>query len=384
MNNCYVCGATGAIFSTPVMDFRHSVTSESKLLPARSTLAVCGRCGHVNTHTGVDFAHYYAAQYDATLSDDGHDEIVTLADRSVVFRTDLDYALLRRYLAPHMGPGAAILEYGFGRGRMLARLCRDDYQNLHGYELSELYRPAAEKLLGPARVSIGDRPTGTFDAAYSLFVLEHDTDPVESLLYLRAALRTGGALYLVVPNYLTNAVDLACADHVNHFTPASIASLLGQCGFSVRMVDDTSNTGATLVIALSDGRRVDRTALRTPALADPGSALASTAPFTAMMDGITALSGRIDAGRKVYLYGAGFYAALVSAHLAPTGVDVAGLFDANPRKQGTTRLGQRVSSPHDITRDRHREADLVVCVNPAISHRIALELGGAFHQTHTL
>lgn len=133
------------------------------------------------------------------------------------------------------------------------------------------------------------------------------------------------------------------------------------------------------MVARSDGRRAAREELPALRVEAPERAAQSLEVFLALMDSVATLAARLDPAREVYLYGAGFYAALVSAYLAASGVAPAGIFDANPHKQGTLRLGRRVEAPETIRAARHGEAQLVVCVNPAVSAGIARRWGGAFH-----
>src|SRR5690349_1328597 len=94
--------------------FPRSVTSESRLIPAESALHVCDACGHLQSTVAIDLAQYYADHYDALLTDEGHDEIVSTADASIVFRTDLDYSLMKRHLADALEASPSILEFGCG------------------------------------------------------------------------------------------------------------------------------------------------------------------------------------------------------------------------------------------------------------------------------
>src|SRR5262245_2251736 len=226
---CPICRARGVVLYAPAA----SVTSESKLLPAASELRCCTGCGHLFTSVAVDFSRYYAVEYDSTLSDDGLDEIVSTADGRIVYRTDVDYELMMRLAGKDAGKAAAILEFGCGRGRILGRLARDGYTDLTGYDLSERYREPVSRAIGePSRVFIGVRPSSRrYDLVCTFFVLEHDVDPVGSLAYLRGVLARHGKLYLMVPSFPSNPVDLACADHVHHFSPRYMRALLAACGF---------------------------------------------------------------------------------------------------------------------------------------------------------
>jgi hypothetical protein len=252
-------------------------------------------------------------------------------------------------------------------------LHKDGHRRLAAYDVSESYREGVSAFVVPGSLFIGERPSQTFDLVMSFFVLEHDVDPLDSLLYLRGRLGSDGLLYLMVPNYATNSADLACADHVNHFTPRVLSDLVRACGMRTVTVDDTSAIGAVVVVARADGPVISRENL---ALADPqrvASSRKSAADFLNYMTRLDCLAGRLR-DHRVAIYGAGFYGALVQARLASEGVELTAAFDANPRKQGSWRLGLEVRSPDELSSGKWSDVDLVMCINP----RIAASVGERF------
>ena len=206
------------------------------------------------------------------------------------------------------------------------------------------------------------------DIACSFFVLEHDEHPETALEYLWSVLKPGGLLYLMLPSYMTNLGDLACADHVNHFSRRSLSRLVAECGFDVLVVDDESAVGGLALLA----RR-----MRRPGAIDEmareevrAEATQAGAAFVEYLSRLKALVASLDPGRPIYLYGAGFYAALTAALLGDGGREASGVFDANPRKQGAMRLGRRVAAPEEALTGRHRDAVLLVCVNTRVAGTI--------------
>lgn len=351
-----------------------SVTSESKQLPGKSRLELCTRCGHLFTWADVDWATYYAQQYDATLTDDGLDELVVGADGKTLFRTDFDYGLFRRMLGEDLHGAARVLEFGCGRGRILSRLVRDGFRRVWASDVSEKYRARAGELIGASHVCIGSIPQGPFDVVCSFFVLEHDTDPLGSLGALRERLAEGGVLFLMVPNWRTNLGDLACADHVHHFSVESLHMLCGAAGLTVTGID----LSAAGTLALTARRSETTTGLENPRLVLANRA--ATQPFIATLERLQALPQTLPADRRVFLYGAGFYAALASTFVTR----VSGIYDANPRKQGLERLGHTVAAPSRITPHTHREDTLLVCVNAKSADAIAEQYRHAFKEVVTL
>lgn len=371
--SCPICGHEGEVLTRQL----RSVTSESKVVERRSELVLCTSCGHLHTEIDLDLAAYYADDYDAVLTDDdGHDEIVTTTDGSVVFRTDLDYGVFRDKLLAELPRDAAIFEYGCGRGRILSRLRKDGFGDLTAHDVGRRYREPLTRLVGADRVHLGERPTDrTYDVLCSFFAFEHDPDPMSGLRYLRSVAAKGALLYLVVPSHATNVVDLACADHRSHFSAEMLTEAVTACGFSVLEVDEACSVGAIVLVAknLGAGTRPVR-----PSRARVKAARARAATFLDYLSRLERLAPELAKSRELYLYGAGFYATLAATVLS-SDTHVAGVFDANPKKHGTTKLGTTVKSP-DAIEPSCRDAALLVCVNERIAPSIADRYRSSFRE----
>lgn len=373
--DCPLCGTHGVGLWT----HRTSVTSESRVLSTPSTLSACGRCGHLFTAMPIDWAAYYRDHYDATLSDEGMDEIVTAKDGSTAFRTDVDYQLMRAMVGDRLTAKARVLEFGAGRGRILSRLRKDGFDDLTAVELGEKYAGPLATLVGPDRVFIGERPTGAFDFVCSFFALEHDVDPIGSLRWLRSVTAPGGTLFLMLPYFETNAVDLACADHLHHYRAEVLESMLEAVGFDVDEVDTTASLGAILVTATQRGGEPRALAPREGAYE---RALAAAKSYMDLAERIESLGDRLEPETPVCLYGAGFYATLAAASLG--GLSISAVFDKNPKKHGLVRLGATVLDPRAIEAGGFEGQQLVVCVNGLVAGAIRDEYAPRFRRAMTL
>ncbi len=360
--NCPLCKSEGDVLA----NLPASVTSESKPLNAPSSLVQCRRCSHLYTHADVDWATYYSDAYDATLTDEGLDELVLANGSQPRFRTEFDYTMFRESVM--FSDTARVLEFGCGRGRILSRLAKDGVRNVWACDVSEKYRRLAGELIGADHVSIGSIPEGPFDVICTFFVLEHDSDPLASLKALRARLK--GTLFAMVPNWKTNLGDLACADHTHHFSPESLRMLFAEAGLEI-IEEDTSAPGTLAVVA--------RVAEPVAAFGTAPLARSAVQPFLDTLAQLQALPQRLDPKRRVFFFGAGFYAALTAAFVH----HIDGIFDSNPRKQGQERFGRRVASPETIS-TAHADDTLVVCVNPRSAAPIAEKYGIAFREVYTL
>ena len=146
-------------------------------------------------------------------------------------------------------PRGKVLDIGCGGGGVLARLPTDRYQP-HGIEISRALAAAANALAqarggrvvqANAIAGLAQFAPDSLDVALLSGFLEHETQPALLLRELRRVLRPGAPVIVKVPNYgcLNRLVRGAkwCGfrhpDHVNYFTPRSLARLADDCGFRV-------------------------------------------------------------------------------------------------------------------------------------------------------
>ena len=104
------------------------------------------------------------------------------------------------------------------------------------YDLATFCGTLAQALLSPA----SEIAAGAFDIALYQFVLEHVVDPARELGAVRAALRPGGTLAMLVPSMEAAEIGVFGgsyrsfrADHLHLFSRASLAALLEPAGFRV-------------------------------------------------------------------------------------------------------------------------------------------------------
>ena len=133
------------------------------------------------------------------------------------------------------------LEIGCATGNYLVRLQEAGW-NAKGIEPG--VRPASAARDRGLDVSCGmletcQLETKTFDMAAAWMVIEHVPDPRDTLQRIYALLKPGGLLLFSIPNagcweagfFGRNWFVLELPRHLHHFTPASIQTLLEQCGY---------------------------------------------------------------------------------------------------------------------------------------------------------
>jgi SAM-dependent methyltransferase len=163
--------------------------------------------------------------------------------RQKVLKRDKLFKLLNRHI-----PRGRVLDIGCGGGGVLARL-PEQYEP-HGVEISRALAARADALVRPrgghvvqanAVDGVAAFSPNTLDGALLSAFLEHEAQPALLLRNLLRALRPGAPVLIKVPNYasLNRRVrgvqwcGFRFPDHVNYFTPATLARLAHDCGFRV-------------------------------------------------------------------------------------------------------------------------------------------------------
>lgn len=151
-------------------------------------------------------------------------------------------------VARHAKPGS-VIDLGCGQGTQLNGLA--DAYTPYGIEISSEAAATADAVFGArggravnAASLDGLRtfPDGFFAAATLRSYLEHELQPRAVLGELQRTLAPGGVAIIKVPNYasLNRLVTgrkwcgFRYPDHLNYFTPASLARMAEECGYRAR------------------------------------------------------------------------------------------------------------------------------------------------------
>ena len=343
MSDCRICACALAApdFHAP----SPAMTSLSTLLATETEVRVCTTCGHVQSPDLPDVQAFYDHEYRISLQSDEHDQLYEQRGDATVFRTDRQAELVLELDVPQ---GARILDFGAAKAATLRKVCkaRPDLKP-HVFDVSRDYLAYWQEWIPGDHQATYDLPEawrGRFDIITAHFVLEHVADPVTILKSLRECLAPGGRLFFTVPDPLANPGDLLVIDHLNHFTGPSIAAALAAAGLVETPVISDGFRGAHVIVATA----TDTTA--NPG--DPGGIDACAASvrealgsWERILDGI-ARAG-VD-GRRVAIYGAGFYGTLIASRLAEKPVC---FLDRNPHLQGQEHLGRPVLTPEECPGD---------------------------------
>lgn len=370
--NCNLCG-------TPLGDKIYdsgdalSLTSLCNVHDGRTEVYVCGCCAHVQSAAMADIDAYYDDSYDILIDSEEEDQIYEVVACRKVYRTEHQVKVLRGKLA--LTTGTRILDYGCAKSATMRTLAGQIPElEVHLFDVSDRYRPFWDKFITWERGATFELPAdwkGSFDIVTSFFSLEHMAQPQEALRKIAALLKTGGTFYGIVPNVLSNTADLIVVDHVNHFTPPSLAWLLRTNGFEVQEVSDSVHRGALVFVA----RKLAQPASAQPTVQDEVQAIVDRARRIAdfwQQAGarVQAFEQTLAADAPVALYGAGFYGAFIASWLRQP-QRIRCVIDQNAFLQGRQLHGAPVIAPADLPPDI---SALLVGLNPAHARQIVGEI----------
>lgn len=382
---CPVCSAIAydnivLVRDVPLLVCQYMASQAEALAVERGDLdiVVCRGCRHVFNRAYVPERIAYSQGYENSLE-------FSRPHRAHVEKV---VALLTERYDLH---GKTIIEIGCGGGEFLRRLCAAGANRGIGYDPSQPDRPAEAVGDGSVEIigsSFDIAAAGMADAICSQHVLEHLSQPVETLRWARERCVAGGLGYVEVPNGLTVFHDFNIWDlnyeHVSYFSPGSLCRALTEANFAVLRVEITFG-GQYLDAEAVAGHH----GVAVPDVATPG---------TESLDGFPAFFARTTAywhkqlsewqrtRQKVVLWGAGAKAVSFLNLLgirATQGIDY--VVDINPRKFGRyiPGTGQCIVSPDFLHEYR---PEWIVVMNPEYRHEIeaqirALQIGSTLIQS---
>ena len=360
MTACRVCGGEIAAlaYETPAP----ALTSIMTLIDVPTRVYVCDGCGHAQCDEIPDIETFYDTGYRISLSSEGHDQIFAVKpDGTVIFRTDHQAEIARNLL--DLPQGARLLDYGAAKADTLRKIiaARPDIEP-HVFDVSTDYASAWNGWIAPdaqAAYEVPETWNGRFDAAMSHFVIEHVADPVGFIRGIHKLLKPRGTLLLSMPDVSANPGDMTVADHVNHFSEASLRRALAAGGFEVSMIDVTSFPGAFFAVAVRSETpaRPEQDAILVRQAVERGLEICDFWRTSAANLEKRAATFR---GRKVAIYGAGFYGGWIFSRIG-NDVELTAFLDQNPGLQNTEHFGYPVSAPTAIAEDAEA---LFIGLNP--------------------
>jgi 2-polyprenyl-3-methyl-5-hydroxy-6-metoxy-1,4-benzoquinol methylase len=206
------------------------------------TVFKCGSCGlsYLNPRPDEsELGGYYPATYWGDRQK-GLREYIRRLEEQAKERYKVQ-TLMKAGLSP-----CRIIDIGCGRGEFLAPLREKGFE-VHGLEPGEeaARRGSSEYGIDIMHGTLGSAklPDSYYDAATLWHVLEHLPDPLGALGEISGALRTGGRLFVAVPDFGSWQAGRFKEDwfgvdaprHLTHFTRRTLAAMLEKAGFRVLM-----------------------------------------------------------------------------------------------------------------------------------------------------
>jgi SAM-dependent methyltransferase len=366
MSACLVCEADAL---QEIAAFRNlpRVTSDCKPFAAGGRLLVCATCGAVQKQADERWLAEIDAIYRAYQIYEvagGAEQLIFAADGAAAPRSRrLIDALRAQVTLPERG---RLIDIGCGNGAALGNFAQALPQwELYGSELSD--RAAARlKRLPNFRalytVAIGQIP-GRYDLVSMIHSLEHMPAPAPALRDAAGLLADNGVLFVEVPDVETSAFDLLVADHLMHFSAATLGYLAGaKCGVRARLLTHQILPKELTLLAergagdahLPDARAGRDIAERTVAWLS--GAMASARQLAAGTPELGVFGTSISA---MWLYGA-------------LGGKMAYFVDEDPAKIGRSCAGKPIYGPAQVPQG----ATVYVPLVPEMAHAVARRLGG--------
>jgi len=238
-NDSQHCRVCGIVKLEEISEFQSlpRVTSDCLAFRAGGRLLVCHHCGAAQSPADeqwFDEIQEIYSNYHAYHQSGGQEQHV-LDPANGLLRSRSDVLLDRLVTVPGVPASGAVMDVGCGSGGTLRAFSKRGTWRLYGLEMDERNLPFLTAITGFERLYTGapaDLP-GQFDLVTMVHALEHFPEPLATMRDLGSKIAPGGRLFVEVPNAEANPFDYLIADHMMHFTPASLSAMAARAGFNI-------------------------------------------------------------------------------------------------------------------------------------------------------
>jgi SAM-dependent methyltransferase len=344
---CLICGES-ALRAVPGFAALPRISSDCRSFAAGGELAVCGNCAMVQKIPDARWLAEIAAIYSgyAAYSLAGGEEQLVLDPRTGTPRKRSEVLMSALQEGGGLSGIARALDVGCGHGVTLMAMANAfPGWELFGHELDASKEEALRRITGFRQLHTGDFSTieQTFDFISMIHSLEHFVEPLQTLRLLRGITNPGGRLFVEVCNVDENPFDLLVADHLSHFSPASLAFAASRAGYLVSRVETAWVKKEVSLLAI---RAADETHAST---APPPDGREAHARITASVDWLESLisTARATANRSgsFGIFGTSIAGTWLAAAL---GDAVAFFVDEDPHRIGREYMGKPVLAPQAV------------------------------------
>ena len=362
-NEARVCAVCGSRNKKPL--FRQKFATVG--LVTGYTVVVCEQCGFAfadELPSQASFERYYRdlSKYEyqqregrESESDEGRLRQIAAALEELIPRRD-----------------SRILEIGCATGRLLSLLREGGFSDATGLDPSPACAATAAKLYGvPVRTgSVFDlaRQQERYDFLILVGVLEHLCDLEGALAAMRGSLSENGRVYLDVPDctqfaeYPDAPFQQFSTEHINFFSPLSLANLMRARGFSPVFSSQALRgyTQASVIPAVHAVFQKDHDTRGFEPDAESEVKLREYISQSEAMDrGMrSALDRSIGEGQPIIVWGVGTLTQRLLATGGLDGANISAFVDSNPKYQGQQLRGVPILAPEAL---RPRTEPILIC-----------------------
>jgi len=193
-------------------------------MPGFGHLAECSNCGLIQKTMDADLQAELDAIYKTYYPYKNDQEPLIFSSDVRKSRSQEICAEIDRFL--DLGNTGKHIDIGCGTGEFLTVFCAVKPRwTSFGFDLNKNYVTQIETICGPETFlsgSLNDLPEG-IDLITLNYVLEHISDPAETLDLLSRKLSPTGTIVLIVPDIARNPYDLVVADHLSHYSNRTLS-----------------------------------------------------------------------------------------------------------------------------------------------------------------
>jgi 2-polyprenyl-3-methyl-5-hydroxy-6-metoxy-1,4-benzoquinol methylase len=374
MGLCIHCGHS-TIRECPQYGQFHRITSDCRPWAAGGQLGICTHCATVQkpiSETWIDECRRIYSDYNAYHQGNGAEQAVFQTDGFGLSRSRALLTWVFDTIPPvHDGQ---LLDFGCGGGHLLATMSElfPDWR-LAGADLGDLHRAKIEGIPRVEHFHSGrlDQLPDSYHLITAVHLVEHLDHPSGTLKTLASHLHPGGRMVIEVPNLQANPFDLLIADHVSHFTVASLHRLLLASNLQGFLRE---NVIPRELSAIVQPRPESLPALaaddKPPAPDDLGTIQALVDRHLAWLKALLSLARQLaEETPPLALMGSSIAAGWLAGEL---GDKVACFVDEDPNRIGCSFLGRPILSPGEL----HSQATLLLPMVPSTASAVAERFTG--------
>jgi SAM-dependent methyltransferase len=336
------------------------VTSDCKPFRPGGRLFVCGGCGAIQKVPDktwrAEIEKIYQ-DYEVYSLSEGAEQVIFTPSGAVPRSLRLIEFLKSTVNLPPLG---RLIDVGCGNGAALSRLSGAlPGWRLYGSELSDRALPRLGTIPNFAElftVQI-DKIVGRFDLVSLIHSLEHMPSPRSTLEQATRLLAENGILFVEVPDVETSPFDLVVADHLMHFSRATLGHLAAQAGAETLVISNTVLPKEVTLIGRAGLGKVAQPATP-PARPTTGRATVR------WLNQVLAYARSLATAKPFGIFGTSISGMWL---FGPLNEAVSFFVDEDPSRIGRDFAGRRILSPLDAPPG----ATVMVPLAPAVAGKIA-------------